>query len=540
MKQLFLILIVLIIPKERIFLQELKYFSLLPDVGAVRNQSAFYAVASDSNYIYTFGDRVIREDSNRRNKVIEYIVCVFDYSGKLLSIKSIIDTSIQRLVIYGDVFKIKRQKEAVFDLIYYEFPSTINPLGSMRYGRLNVFNGNIDSFAIIPWAYPGNKDVFQESRNEITWVNDTLLTSLKVHGGGINELYIFEIDRSFNLVKWLKIENTKKDTSESIRWVTKDSLGNYEVITQELFLNNIISSTKYYSISYNKYDPNGLKVKKQIINTFGKNIGINGGGTFNVKRNDYNQFVIFGEEQDTLTYKSIVPVVVYTSPEGDTLYKLTPMYAKPASGTNQVDHFSYYLEKLGNNRGYIASAVIETNLFAEPDYGALFKVSSTGDSVWLRKFQPIGWDSTRARWMKFTMVKETPYQSLVVSAQVADGDENVLKSWILHLDKDGCLIPGCYTSTNTNLSNKNEATPFEVYPNPISGHLLYLLSRVTAKLCRISICDLSGNILETKSLSIEKDVQYLLDTPEKLPNGQYLIKLEIKGQVFTKPIQILR
>ena len=78
--------------------QGFQYFSILPDVGAVKNQSVFNGIDADSNYIYVMGSMLIKEDSDSRKKLAGYMTWVFDYSGSLISGNMMKDSSLEKIV----------------------------------------------------------------------------------------------------------------------------------------------------------------------------------------------------------------------------------------------------------------------------------------------------------------------------------------------------------------------------------------------------------------------------------------------------------
>ena len=540
MKQRYIYVVLFFWTLSNVYGQQFNYFNILPDVGAVNGQSRFRGVHADSNYIYVIGDMVSKQDSDGRNKIIDPMAWVFDYSGILVSSNKIVDSLIPVLQPFGEVVTLYPQENGTFDFMFGAIPFEGEPNGTGGYARVNMHTGKILKTCKMPFHYLENSRIGDIILNEITWVNDRLVWAQLTSGPGVREQRIMEMDTSFTIVKIVLLEDKLTDTLENHCWVNKDKYGNYEIVSDVSYFKNN-SPTGNVGLIYKKYDSAGILIKKQILNTGGKIIGINGNLVYNVKRDLEGKFMVLGNERDpVIASKNYIPIALFTSPEFDTLYKLTPMYPYSLSGEKKVDHWTNYLEMLGDDRGFIANAEIWTSLFAEPDYGVLYKVSAIGDSIWTRKYQPMGWDSARAAWIKFIQVKETPYQSLVVSAYLCDGDENVVRAWLLHLDKDGCLVPGCGISNNNNQENSIESLGFDIHPNPITSNYLYMLSHITQSRCRLSLCDMSGNVLLSRYQVIEKDVQYLIDVPSTIVNGQYFLKLEVQGRVFTRQFQILR
>ncbi|MBK6574397.1 MAG: T9SS type A sorting domain-containing protein [Saprospiraceae bacterium] len=517
--------------------QGFQYFSILPDVGAVKNQSVFNGIDADSNYIYVMGSMLIKEDSVSRKKLAGYMTWVFDYSGSLISGNMMKDSSLEKIVKWGDVFSLYKNRTGVYDFEFYDPTSPTNPNGHDRTGRVDMHTGKILKQDKIPVPYPDRTDLVNSIMNEITWIDDTLVSTLLVTGRGVREQYIFEMDSCFRTTKVIKLLDIKPDTVENHCWIGKDKNGNYEIIANVIYLKDF-NSTGFTDLVYKKYDSKGNLIKYKKVDTWGKNIGINGSFYYNIKRDNLGRFMIFAREIDPISIKTLIPYALYTSPEFDTLYKLQPMYLYPKAGAENPEHWTYYLEKLGGNRGYIAAASMLSSLLASPNYGALYKLSSNGDSLWHRKYQPVGWDNSRAWWMKFTQVKETPYQSFVVSAMVSDGSDGYVKAWLLHLDKDGCLVPGCdKVASNTDILS-GEEKPFSFYPNPIVSNKLYILSKITAhSIFNLELSDLSGTVLHTSKFQPQQGAQYFMELPSEIPNGEYVLK--IQGEEFSQVEKIV-
>jgi hypothetical protein len=190
--------------------------------------------------------------------------------------------------------------------------------------------------------------------------------------------------------------------------------------------------------------------------------------------------------------------------------------------------------------GFVVCGSIFNPPIANPDYGYLFKVSEIGDSLWLRKYQPVNWDTTRAIWMNFQQLICTPYNTLAVCGRVSDGSEKIIRAWLLHVDKDGCLVPGCATSVSDLDLINGKAPPFKFFPNPISSDKCYLLSQINEKNCLLQFMDTNGKIIFQRNMQAEKGVQYIVDIPLHLANGLYQLRLATSEYELTEKIIISR
>ncbi|MCC7445439.1 MAG: T9SS type A sorting domain-containing protein [Saprospiraceae bacterium] len=532
--------VILFLKVITLFSQSLDFFSVLPRIGAVNGESVFNGIAADSSYIYVMGSMVTKVDTITRRRNAGYMSWVFDYSGRLISENMMYDSSLEKIVKWGDVFSLHRNKSGVYDFNFYDPTTTTNPKGFQRIGRVDMHSGKILKQGKIPVPYPDTNDLVNAIMNEITWVRDTLVSTLLVSGSRFEEPYIFEMDSNFNSIKLIKLHETRPDTNENPCWITKDNKGNYEVIYNVVYRKNFIP-TGFVALVYKKYDSNGKLIKSKRLDTQGKNIFINGAFYYNVKRDDLGNFMIFACDVDPVTVEILVPIALYISPEFDTLYKLQPMYQYPKLSKQNLDHWTYYLDMLGDDRGYVASSTVSNNSSPYEAYGALYKISAKGDSLWHRIYQPLNWDSTRAGWIKFTQVKETPYQSLVVSAMVSDRSDYLVKSWLLHLDSEGCLIPGCEKVVSNTDIHSVKAKAFNIYPNPIVSNHLYLLSNISGpSKFNIEIKDLFGRTLHTSFFNPLQGVQYIMELPDNFSNGEYIFQIQGKEYSQVEKITLLR
>ncbi|MFZ1516588.1 MAG: T9SS type A sorting domain-containing protein, partial [Saprospiraceae bacterium] len=196
---------------------------------------------------------------------------------------------------------------------------------------------------------------------------------------------------------------------------------------------------------------------------------------------------------------------------------------------------------LNDGSGMVICGSVFTQEVNEPDYGIIFKSNLNGDSLWTRDLQPLGWDSTRAWWMSMESIRTTPYNTLIVCGRVSDGSEEVIKGWLLHLDSEGCLVPGCdKVVSNTDIQSGKEKA-FAIYPNPSVSNHLYLLSRIgDQSKVTLELIDLSGKVLHTSHFNPQLGTQYLLQFPSDLLNGEYLLKIQGKAYHQIEKIVVIR
>lgn len=119
-----------------------------------------------------------------------------------------------------------------------------------------------------------------------------------------------------------------------------------------------------------------------------------------------------------------------------------------------------WVESEGENRGYSASFIA--------------KVDDYGNYLWTRTdtaFYAANPDEGKID-HTLNSVVELPSGSIIATGRIENYNENPSRSygWMIKLDKDGCLTPGCHPNlTGVNFSTL--LTSFEVFPNPTSDYV---------------------------------------------------------------------
>ncbi|MGB3227753.1 MAG: T9SS type A sorting domain-containing protein [Saprospiraceae bacterium] len=152
----------------------------------------------------------------------------------------------------------------------------------------------------------------------------------------------------------------------------------------------------------------------------------------------------------------------------------------------------------------------------------IFKINNNNQIVWRRYFRiRNGYDHG---WLHD--LKSFPGGGYLIGAQSFDGlAESFNKPyhlpWLLKVDDDGCLIPGCDIVGNKDLESKNEIV---IYPNPASNYII--LHHSSAEKTHYQIVSAEGKI-------IDDFYSYLPDEQIIIPmynykSGTYFVKAENK------------
>ncbi|MCC6815009.1 MAG: T9SS type A sorting domain-containing protein, partial [Saprospiraceae bacterium] len=289
---------------------------------------------------------------------------------------------------------------------------------------------------------------------------------------------------------------------------------------------------------YLKVDTTGSVIKSNKLNTEGK-IYTGGGYTYGVIKSidDRGYYVVTNDHLRKNNATLNIPYVLHVSSELDTVYWRT-RFQHPLLfiGDNSMTINNACL--LNDSSGIITCGALDTPPFAEPSYGSLFKCSLQGDSLWTRLLQPVGWDSLRAWWLSIESIRTTPYNTIVACGRVSDGQEEVIKGWLLHLDSEGCLVPGCDKIVNSEDIKKGLVQSFTIYPTLIHSDKLYVLSNVQSESSyNLQLTDLQGRIIKSTKLKAIEGIQYVLPVTEDIPNGEYI--LSITGIDFNQSEKII-
>lgn len=157
--------------------------------------------------------------------------------------------------------------------------------------------------------------------------------------------------------------------------------------------------------------------------------------------------------------------------------------------------------------------------------GWLAKVNSDGDSLWSR-VDTMFWSTVSGSTNYLSGVVALPTGSIIVCGHIDKFDPDPAKSygWLVKVDSDGCLAPGCNPMTN-NTDWLGELTPITVFPNPCTDFIkLEGIDDAT-----IRIMNAQGQYLFT-----EKVQGFGMIDVRELSPGTYFAHIEQDGFLLTK------
>ena len=156
--------------------------------------------------------------------------------------------------------------------------------------------------------------------------------------------------------------------------------------------------------------------------------------------------------------------------------------------------------------------------------GFLTKFDSDGEILWTRFFQPTLPDGT-VRESVFRDCKELPDGRILCAGESVNPDLGPVlgdEIWLLMLDEEGCLEPGCgeeviITSTSSTLPTQEG----RIYPNPVSD----ILQIADVSFDRYEIVDIVGRQVQVGGFSTEVVLS------SRMSKGMYILQLIEDGQL---------
>ena len=533
MKIITIILIYCITTQEG-FAQDRAFFNIIPDIGAAKGQCVFSSIACDSQYIYIVGDEVVSQDSNGRDKIVKPHLTKFDYHGHLIHSKVVTEADFSKPYKHENYPLFKRNDSIYYYNMFNWDDTTLTYLKNYIVA-INMSTGKIikkikvDQPVEVDIIFSTNAEMDPDSKNLIYVFRHQYSMQYTLDN------YIYTYNDSLELLSRIKVKVNNNQRLIAIRYVSfKD--GFYHLIGDELECKNNNPDASR-CIIYLKVDASGNVIRQNWLKTPG-NIYTSGGFTYTILHDGLTGYYIGTNDLIQVQSPQIfIPYVFHVSSELDTVYWRTrfqhPLYLK-----NGNTSFINSMAMLNDSSGMVVCGSVFTQQVSEPDYGILFKSSLHGDSLWTRQLQPLDWDSTRAVWMVVESIRTTPYNTMVVCGRVGDGKDNVIRAWLLHLDSEGCLIPGCGKIVKVEDIRSGKEKAFEIYPNPASSDHIYLQSRISSSQdYHLGIYNLQGKELKITRFRPQEGVQFILDLPLEIPNGEYI--LQISGTEFNQSEKLI-
>lgn len=488
------------------------FFNIQPDAGGNDMQGVCRAIILNDSTFHIIGHRF---DTTGPGSNVKPWLGEFDYNGDLTFLSPLIDSTYEKPFSPDKILYAQKDKN-----IYYIYTRRVigTPYYTPYIFELNIKTGKILKSKLLP------NSIYPEELNgqqSILFGNDTITLCTYVDLGDSIKIYISNFDTLFNELNLIEVKSNIK--IQFPKYWSKTINHGFEVVAIQEF-NHGMPDFNYWFVYY-KIDSLGNLIEYKIAPT---SIPISNSLALSncVLRNNKGDWIIEGDNSvfypDSCLFCAINrPYIFSVSPKFDSLLWETRFYDVPASIEPYYDVYSMTAVV----DGYITTASFgKYSVTKFPDSGVLFKVSLDGDSMWMKHYIPLDWDEYRVVWTNLVDIKTTPFGSIIAAGEISDRDLKIIRPWILHLDKDGCLIPGC-NLVSTEDENKIDAQSdvFKIYPNPASKEIYLLSTRSFTESVNIRIVSNSGTVIKERSFFPQAGYQYSLPIDELLPDIYYLI-----------------
>lgn len=499
---------------------QLSYFNILPDIGAIHQQSRFKSITCDSEYIYVLGDLITELDSNGNNKTLDLFMAKFDYQGNLISKKYIKDSSVIRLYSVNNQ-PLHKLNDSIYYHLIYSVENTNARYADCRMLKLNLKSQKVLENVKLPNPRPEGDGIISYTQTTIENGELVLVYQTQVASISYNYIYIFDLDLNLNKIWELP---RFLDQFDTYRWIDRDEHGSFNLIGEGKEISGSIFTGRANNFLLRLDSTMKQIYKKDLI--LNGNYFIGSGQTFTIHKTKENKFIFCtNKTYPTISKNFTFPTGIKINSNFDSIYFITNLSEFDTIMNNAV-YYTTYIANLPLKDEYIISSALLINNKKLNNNGVLFKINSNGDSILTKKFQPLSWDSTRAKWMLFNQVISTPYNSLIVAAHVSDASDNYVKGWLLHVDADGCLVPGCNDKVNTMDQKMEVKTAFKIYHNPNNPKMVYILSEVeTSDNYELRLLDIQGHPIKSTTLRPYKGMQYILELEQSLQSGTYVVQI---------------
>lgn len=226
---------------------------------------------------------------------------------------------------------------------------------------------------------------------------------------------------------------------------------------------------------------------------------------------------------------------VRASPNFDTIRWEMKMYDKP----DYLYPYQNYKEiiSIKNDSEYIVSGDEIDSL--RTDAFILYKISYNGDSIWYKRYIPGDAQRKDLPINQPNMMATSPRGGLVIAGEVGDWRNNKFRSFLMYIDDDGCLIPGCNEVVTSQDLKFGKTKPFKIFPNPFTDQLQILSRWHEAGPLHFQLIDLNGKIVWSSTHYCQSGDQ-LFWSLESVPAGNYILQITDGNKKILQAKKLIR
>ncbi|WP_052595023.1 T9SS type A sorting domain-containing protein [Aureispira sp. CCB-QB1] len=168
-------------------------------------------------------------------------------------------------------------------------------------------------------------------------------------------------------------------------------------------------------------------------------------------------------------------------------------------------------------------------------HGRIVKLSPQGDSIWSRDYEYLS--TANARHTVYD-AERTPDGGFLVCGE-ANGVDTIpsnpiifQQGWLIKLDEQGCLVPGCHTTTGVLPLEQEGAISLLLYPNPTTDYLnVHYYNKTTKEELTFCVVDLQGRVLHRYTTYDQSDKTYIVPV-SGLVAGVYVLEVRQEGELI--------
>jgi len=490
------------------------FFNILPDVGGLNMQGVCRIIISDNSSFYVVGHRfdTVGPGDSARPWIGE-----FNYAGDLLRINSPTD-SLYNEPFYPDKI-LYVHKSGPFYYLYV--PRDLGTDNFIPYlCEIDIRTGKIVKSVLLPNIdYPNEInglcaiDIYQDTINLLSFafVNDSI------------KIYLTQVDTLFENKIIIKFPQVLQKLYPL--YLNTISNHEFEIIGDGTF--GAGTNNEYINTYYLYYN----SVEKKIISKFvpGEmhfSFGLSNSMNI-VKERENNNWIIaanylYDKTDSCSQCYTFIPFVYALNSQFDSILWKTRFYDETF---HFGDDYELYSLTKWENSYFVAGNYRKTIYDSIPSSGLIIKCSINGDSLWMKHYIPLNWDGDRVLWAKLRNIKALSDGTIMAVGEIADKELQIIRPWILHLDENGCLIPGCnLVGTSKDDLDRNSGSRFIIFPNPANQELIIQSNENSLFFVNVNLISMSGTILKKSKFIPSKGNQYFLSL-EGVPSGIYNITL---------------
>ncbi|WP_264789602.1 T9SS type A sorting domain-containing protein [Aureispira anguillae] len=163
-------------------------------------------------------------------------------------------------------------------------------------------------------------------------------------------------------------------------------------------------------------------------------------------------------------------------------------------------------------------------------HGRIVKLSPNGDSIWSREYEYL--NAANSAYTIYD-AERTPDGGFLIC-----GEANIIgtgvhqQGWLLKLDEEGCLVPGCHLVSGVLPTQRPAALNLLLYPNPTTDYLnVHYYNPSPQEDLSFRVLDVQGRLLKEYKTYDQSDKTYILSVYD-LEAGVYILELRQKGALI--------